>query len=93
MVAEHAPRLHFVDDRLETLLAVRRQPDLRDRWKLYLATYGYWWVSGCRVVARATTLPPRPTPPGRSVPPLSCPPPAPARSLHCMSHARAPNHR
>ena len=34
--------LHFVDDRLDTLLAARAAPDLTARpWKLYLASWGY----------------------------------------------------
>ncbi|KAI7843756.1 hypothetical protein COHA_002654 [Chlorella ohadii] len=40
-VAEGAT-LHFVDDRYETLHAVAEQaPDLLQRWKLYLADWGY----------------------------------------------------
>ncbi|EFJ46071.1 hypothetical protein VOLCADRAFT_93606 [Volvox carteri f. nagariensis] len=34
-------RLHFVDDRLDTLLAVRQVPELASRWNLYLADWGY----------------------------------------------------
>ncbi|GIL54086.1 hypothetical protein Vafri_9641 [Volvox africanus] len=34
-------RLHFVDDRLDTLLAVREVPELAARWNLYLADWGY----------------------------------------------------
>lgn len=33
-------RLHFIDDRLETLLAVQHAAGC-DKWKLYLAD---WWV-------------------------------------------------
>ncbi|GIL90107.1 hypothetical protein Vretimale_13937 [Volvox reticuliferus] len=34
-------RLHFVDDRLDTLLAVKQVPELAARWNLYLADWGY----------------------------------------------------
>ncbi|PNW73936.1 hypothetical protein CHLRE_13g578900v5 [Chlamydomonas reinhardtii] len=34
-------RLHFVDDRLDTLRAVAAVPELAARWKLYLADWGY----------------------------------------------------
>lgn len=34
-------RLHFVDDRLDTLLAVQQAQDVKSRWKLYLADWGY----------------------------------------------------
>lgn len=33
-------RLHFVDDRFETLKAARECSDLK-RWKIYLADWGY----------------------------------------------------
>ncbi len=36
--SETGARLHFVDDRLDTLLAVRQAVDLRD-WNLYLADW------------------------------------------------------
>lgn len=39
--ARGAARLHFVDDRLETLLAVARDSELAPRWTLYLAAWGY----------------------------------------------------
>lgn len=39
--ARGAARLHFVDDRLETLLAVARDTELAPRWTLYLAAWGY----------------------------------------------------
>ncbi|KXZ55807.1 hypothetical protein GPECTOR_2g1357 [Gonium pectorale] len=39
--ASPSARLHFVDDRLDTLLAVRRVPELAARWSLYLADWGY----------------------------------------------------
>ncbi|GLC69241.1 hypothetical protein PLESTF_000806100 [Pleodorina starrii] len=39
--ASPATRLHFVDDRLDTLLAVRQVPELAARWNLYLADWGY----------------------------------------------------
>eukprot|EP00878_Enallax_costatus_P025300 GHUV01027065.1.p1 GENE.GHUV01027065.1~~GHUV01027065.1.p1 ORF type:complete len:226 (+),score=38.23 GHUV01027065.1:1234-1911(+) len=38
--SETGARLHFVDDRLDTLLAVQKHTDLRD-WNLYLADWGY----------------------------------------------------
>jgi len=38
--SDPATRLHFVDDRLETLRAVRAAGDL-GRWSLHLADYGY----------------------------------------------------
>lgn len=34
-------RLHFVDDRLDTLLAVQQAQDLKGQWELYLADWGY----------------------------------------------------
>lgn len=40
-VASRAERLHFVDDRLDTLLAVAEDEELRERYTLYLASYGY----------------------------------------------------
>lgn len=41
-VASHpSTRLHFVDDRFETLAAVAAEPDLRARYSLYLASWGY----------------------------------------------------
>jgi hypothetical protein len=40
-VAAAAQRLHFVDDRLETLLAVAEDAELASRWTLYLASWGY----------------------------------------------------
>ena len=40
--ADPATTLHFVDDRLDTLLAARASPNLTARpWKLYLASWGY----------------------------------------------------
>ena len=36
--ADTGARLHFVDDRLETLLAVREAADM-DKWNLYLADW------------------------------------------------------
>jgi len=38
--ADTGARLHFVDDRLETLLAVRGSAGM-DKWNLYLADWGY----------------------------------------------------
>lgn len=46
MGREHpSTTLHFVDDRLDTLKAVLRHPDLAARWKLYLASWGYCTAS------------------------------------------------
>lgn len=45
-LCEHpSTTLHFVDDRLDTLKAVLRHPDLAARWKLYLASWGYCTAS------------------------------------------------
>jgi hypothetical protein len=39
--ASSAARLHFVDDRLDTLLAVAEDEELASRYTLYLASWGY----------------------------------------------------
>ncbi|KAG2438890.1 hypothetical protein HYH02_010686 [Chlamydomonas schloesseri] len=41
LCAAASTRLHFVDDRLDTLRAVAAVPELAARWKLYLADWGY----------------------------------------------------
>lgn len=33
--------LHFIDDRFETILAVSQEPELSERYRLYLADWGY----------------------------------------------------
>ena len=50
--AAGARRLHFVDDRLETLLAVRADGALAGRWRLYLAAWGYGAPGDVEAAAR-----------------------------------------
>ena len=40
LAADPATTLHFIDDRLETLEAISRHPDLAARWQLYFADWG-----------------------------------------------------
>ncbi|GAX77267.1 hypothetical protein CEUSTIGMA_g4713.t1 [Chlamydomonas eustigma] len=48
--------LHFVDDRLETLLAIQKDPGLASKWKLYLASWGYCTSQEVTTAARTSGI-------------------------------------